>query len=71
MDFERDDAKAAVNLPKHGVAFEDAMQVFLDPARVDLVDARDDYGEERWLSLGWWIRCCWWWPTPCVASTVK
>ena len=53
MDFEWDDAKAAVNLRKHGVAFEDATQVFLDPARVDLVDDRDEYGEERWLSLGW------------------
>ena len=53
MDFEWDDAKAALNLRKHGVAFEDATQVFLDPSRVDLVDDRDEYGEERWLSLGW------------------
>ena len=53
MDFEWDDAMAAVNLRKHGVAPEDAAQVFLDPARVDLVDDRDEYAEERWWSLGW------------------
>ncbi len=53
MDFEWDNAKAALNLRKHGVAFEDAAQVFLDPVRVDLVDDRDEYGEERWLSIGW------------------
>lgn len=53
MDFEWDDAKAALNLRRHGVAFEDAGQVFLDQARIDLVDDRDAYGEERWLSIGW------------------
>jgi hypothetical protein len=30
MDFEWDDAKAALNLRKHGVTFEDAAHVFLD-----------------------------------------
>lgn len=31
MDFEWDDAKAALNLRKHGIAFEDAVYVFLHP----------------------------------------
>ena len=53
MDFEWDDAKAASNLRKHGVAFEDAAHVFLDGGRVDMVDDREDYGEVRWLTLGW------------------
>jgi uncharacterized DUF497 family protein len=53
MDFEWDDAKAALNLRKHGIAFEDAAYVFLDPGRIDMVDDRDDYGEDRWLSIGW------------------
>jgi uncharacterized DUF497 family protein len=53
MDFEWDDAKAALNLRKHGMAFEDAAYVFLDSGRIDMVDDRDDYGEERWLSIGW------------------
>lgn len=51
--FEWDDAKAALNLRKHGVAFEDAARVFLDPRRVEAVDDRADYGEERWLAMGW------------------
>lgn len=53
MDFEWNDAKAALNLRKHGVTFEDAAHVFFDPGRIDLVDDRDDYREERWLSIGW------------------
>lgn len=53
MDFEWDDAKAALNLRKHGIAFEEAARVFLDPGRVDMIDDREEYGEERWLSIGW------------------
>ena len=53
MDFEWDDAKAALNLRKHGIAFADAAHVFLDPGRVEMVDDRDDYEEERWLSIDW------------------
>jgi uncharacterized DUF497 family protein len=53
MDFEWDDAKVASNLRKHGIAFEEAARVFLDPDRVDWVDDREEYGEERWLSIGW------------------
>ncbi|GAA0243860.1 BrnT family toxin [Rhodanobacter caeni] len=52
MDFEWDDAKAALNLRKHGIAFEEAARVFLDPGRVDMIDDREEYGEERWLSVG-------------------
>ncbi|WP_425480518.1 BrnT family toxin [Rhodanobacter spathiphylli] len=26
---------------------------FSRPWRIDVVDDRDDYGEERWLSIGW------------------
>lgn len=53
MDFEWDDAKAALNLRKHGIAFEEAARVFLDPGRIDMLDDREEYGEERWLSIGW------------------
>lgn len=53
MDFEWDDAKAASNLRKHGVAFEDAAHAFLDASRVDMVDDREVYGEIRWLTIGW------------------
>lgn len=47
MDFEWDADKAARNLRKHGVAFEDAARVFLDS-----YDGRSDYGEDRWATIG-------------------
>jgi len=50
--FEWDDGKAAQNIAKHGVPFEYAARVFLDPHRLDSEDTRRDYGEERWLTLG-------------------
>lgn len=31
LQFEWDDAKAAANLKKHGVAFDEALSVFADP----------------------------------------
>jgi uncharacterized DUF497 family protein len=51
-DFERDPAKAASNLAKHGVPFAYATRVFLDPARLDRVDTRQRYGEERRVTMG-------------------
>jgi len=42
-DFEWDDAKAAANLAKHGVTFEQARDAFNDPFAVDFVDDRADY----------------------------
>jgi hypothetical protein len=50
--FEWDDRKAAQNVAKHGVPFEYAVRVFLDPHRLDSEDTRRDYSEERWLTLG-------------------
>jgi uncharacterized DUF497 family protein len=49
MTFEWDARKAAQNAAKHGVPFEYAARVFLDPQRLDAVDERRDYGEERRL----------------------
>ena len=37
-DFEWEDAKAAANLEKHGVTFEEATTVFDDPGAVELAD---------------------------------
>jgi hypothetical protein len=50
--FEWDDRKAAENFAKHGVPFEYAVRVFLDPYRLDGEDTRHDYGEERRIALG-------------------
>ena len=52
MDFEWDAAKAALNLRKHGVAFEDAARAFLDVGRLEIHDGREDYGEDRWATIG-------------------
>jgi len=49
--FEWDPDKAAANLAKHGVAFEDAALVFEDPLHVSRQDRHED-GEERWQTLG-------------------
>jgi uncharacterized DUF497 family protein len=50
--FEWDEAKAAANLAKHGVSFEQARQAFDDPFAIDFVDDREDYGENRLILLG-------------------
>lgn len=52
MEFEWDTRKAAQNIDKHGVPFEYAARVFLDPNRVDSEDSRFDYSEQRRLALG-------------------
>jgi uncharacterized protein len=50
--FEWDEAKAASNLAKHGVAFAYATNVFLDPRRVDLDASRSEDREMRRKTVG-------------------
>lgn len=52
MNFEWDENKNQQNIIKHGVSFELAQQVFLDPLHVALLDKRFSYFEERWITLG-------------------
>lgn len=52
MKFEWDLAKEELNLRKHGVAFEDAARVFFDGGRLETYDGREDYGEDRWATIG-------------------
>ena len=52
MDFEWNHDKAASNLRKHGVSFEEAARVFLDPNRIETFDGRQAYGEDRWKTVG-------------------
>jgi uncharacterized DUF497 family protein len=51
-EFEWDDAKAAANLAKHGVSFEQARDAFDDPFAIDFVDDRENYGELRLILIG-------------------
>jgi uncharacterized protein len=50
--FEWDDDKAARNLIKHNVSFEEATSVFRDPLAKDDPDDREIYGEERFIHIG-------------------
>lgn len=50
--FEWDPRKAKSNLHKHGVSFERAGQVFLDPSALSLYDREHSRGEDRWITLG-------------------
>ena len=50
--FEWDDAKAAANLRKHGVAFEDAASVFFDALAYTFDDPDHSVGEQRLLTFG-------------------
>ena len=51
MDFEWDAAKAALNLKKHGITFEDTALVFYDIGRIEAYDDKN-YGEDRWATIG-------------------
>jgi len=50
--FTWDSAKARQSLKKHGVSFERAATVFLDPRALSEFDAEHSEREERWVSLG-------------------
>lgn len=52
MEFEWDDAKSVINRQKHNIDFADAVHVFIDKNRVYRKDTRQDYGEERYQTLG-------------------
>jgi len=52
MEIEWDTHKAAQNLQKHDILFEDAELVFDDLMRIEIYDGRDDYGEDRWATIG-------------------
>jgi uncharacterized DUF497 family protein len=51
MRFEWDEAKNLSNQRKHGVSFEKASTVFLDPLYVSVQDRIED-GEQRWQAIG-------------------
>ena len=52
MDYEWDEAKAANNLDKHGVPFEEAVTVFADPLYIDFYDPDHSVDEHRYLIIG-------------------
>ena len=52
MNFEWDEAKAAANLEKHDVSFEEATSVFADPLYVDFFDPDHSETEQRYIIIG-------------------
>jgi hypothetical protein len=52
LEFEWDPQKAAANLAKHKVSFEEAATVFADPLGGIVTDPRHSSGEERFALLG-------------------
>lgn len=52
MRFEWDPKKAATNLKKHGVSFQEAATVFGDPLAITFQDPDHSKDEERQLTFG-------------------
>ncbi|MBB1126235.1 BrnT family toxin [Thiospirillum jenense] len=52
MVYEWDENKAAMNLSKHNVSFEEAKTVFDDPLYVDFYDPDHSCEEHRFILLG-------------------
>jgi uncharacterized protein len=50
--FEWDPVKAAANLQKHGIGFDEAATVFGDPLSVTIPDPLHSESEQRFLLLG-------------------
>jgi len=52
LSFQWDPRKAAANLRKHGVSFQEASTAFADPASITIPDPDHSITEERYLLIG-------------------
>lgn len=52
IQFDPNPTKAAINLKKHGVSFEEAQTVFYDDFAVQFFDEPNSSDEDRFLMLG-------------------
>lgn len=52
MNYDWDPVKAAKNLRKHGISFEEAASIFGDPLAYTFADPDHSESEERWLTFG-------------------
>ena len=52
LRFEWDTDKARANLAKHGVTFDEALEVFADPLSFTTGDSGHSFDEVRLLSVG-------------------
>jgi len=51
-DFEWDEAKAAANIRKHKISFQEARRVFDDLFVLIEQDLNEDFGEDRYIATG-------------------
>jgi uncharacterized protein len=52
VEYEWNLAKETLNRRKHGISFTAAARALEDPRKLELLDERFDYGEERIQSIG-------------------
>jgi uncharacterized protein len=52
MKFEWDPKKAAINVQKHGVMFQEAATVFGDPLAITFEDPDHSKDEDRYMTFG-------------------
>ena len=52
MSFEWDEEKAKTNLKKHGIGFEEATTVFIDPFSIAIPDPDHSVDERRYIEIG-------------------
>jgi uncharacterized DUF497 family protein len=52
LRFSWDEHKNLTNQRKHRVSFEVAARVFVDANRIEQYDDQEDYGEDRWITIG-------------------
>jgi uncharacterized DUF497 family protein len=52
MKFAWDPRKAAANLKKHGVSFDEASTIFGDPLSATVPDPDHSVGERRFITMG-------------------
>lgn len=52
MKFEWDPSKAAANLAKHGITFDEGATIFLDRLALSGPDPDHSSGESRYISFG-------------------
>ena len=52
IKFEWDEGKAAANLKKHQISFEEAKSIFFDDLGVQFFDEEHSSDEDRFLMLG-------------------
>jgi len=52
LNFEWDDEKAKANLKKHGISFDEATTVFIDPFSITRYDPDHSVDEQRYIDIG-------------------